>query len=83
MGLFRKGNPPIIAKFLRTDLDICSHSRERKTRLIADCPNKYGIIHLKFSDMLQISIPLCQLKKSFSFFTLMVLTESLQIWEYS
>ena len=31
MGLFRKGKTCIIAKFHRTDLVICSHSRERKT----------------------------------------------------
>ena len=30
MGLFRKGNTPIIAKLHRTDQVICSHSRERK-----------------------------------------------------
>ena len=30
MRLFRKGNIRIIAKFHRTDLVICSHSRERK-----------------------------------------------------
>ena len=31
MGLFRKGKTYIIAKFHRTDLVICSHSREGKT----------------------------------------------------
>ena len=31
MGLFRKGKTCIIAKFLRTDLVICSHSREGET----------------------------------------------------
>ena len=31
MGLFRKGKTSIIAKFHRTDLVICSHSREGKT----------------------------------------------------
>ena len=31
MGLFRKGKTLIIAKFHRTDLVICSHSREGKT----------------------------------------------------
>ena len=31
MGLFRKGKTHIVAKFLRTDLDICSHSREGET----------------------------------------------------
>ena len=30
MELFRKGKTCIIAKFYRTDLVICSHSRERK-----------------------------------------------------
>ena len=30
-GLFRKGNTCIIANFNRTDLVICSHSREGKT----------------------------------------------------
>ena len=30
-GLLRKGETCIIAKFQRTDLVICSHSRERKT----------------------------------------------------
>ena len=30
LGLFRKGKTHIIAKFLRTDLVICSHSREEK-----------------------------------------------------
>ena len=32
LGLFRKGKTCIIAKFYRTDLLICSHSRERETR---------------------------------------------------
>ena len=36
MGLFRKGKTRIIAKFLRTDLVICSHSRQGKTRLITE-----------------------------------------------
>ena len=31
LGLFRKGKTRIIAKFLPTDLVICSHSREGKT----------------------------------------------------
>ena len=31
MGLFRKGKTCIIAKFLWTDLVICSHSREGET----------------------------------------------------
>ena len=31
MGLFRKGKTCNIAKFQRTDLVICSHSREGKT----------------------------------------------------
>ena len=31
LDLFRKGESRTIAKFHRTDLDICSHSRERKT----------------------------------------------------
>ena len=31
LGLFRKGKTCILAKFHRTDLVICSHSRERKT----------------------------------------------------
>ena len=31
LGLFRKGKTHITAKFYRTDLVICSHSRERKT----------------------------------------------------
>ena len=31
LGLFRKGKTHIIAKFHRTDLVICSHSREEKT----------------------------------------------------
>ena len=31
MGLFRKGTMHIIAKLHRTDLVICSHSREGKT----------------------------------------------------
>ena len=31
MGLFRKGKTCIIAKFLTTDLAICSHSREGET----------------------------------------------------
>ena len=31
IGLFRKGKTRIIAKFHRTDLVICSHSRNRKT----------------------------------------------------
>ena len=31
MGLFRKGENRIVAKFHRTDLVIYSHSRERKT----------------------------------------------------
>ena len=35
LGLFRKGKTSIIAKFHRTDLVLCSHSRERKTDLIA------------------------------------------------
>ena len=34
-GLFRKGKTHIIAKFLRTDSVICSHSREGKPCLIA------------------------------------------------
>ena len=35
LGFFRKGNTHIIVKFYRTDLVICSHSREGITRLIA------------------------------------------------
>ena len=31
MGLFRTGKTGIISKFYRTDLVICSHSREGKT----------------------------------------------------
>ena len=31
LGLFRKGKTQFIAKFHRTDLVICSHSREGKT----------------------------------------------------
>ena len=31
LGLFRKGKTLIISKFHRTDLYICSHSREGKT----------------------------------------------------
>ena len=31
LGLFRKGKSLIIAKFHRTDLVICSHSKERKS----------------------------------------------------
>ena len=34
LGLFRLGKTRIIAKFLRADLVICSHSREGKPRLI-------------------------------------------------
>ena len=30
LGLFRKGKTHVIAKFHRTDLVICSHSREEK-----------------------------------------------------
>ena len=35
LGLFSKGKTHIIAEFHRTDLITCSHSRERKTYLIA------------------------------------------------
>ena len=35
-GPARKDRPRIIAHFFTTDLAICSHSRERKTRLIAE-----------------------------------------------
>ena len=31
VGLFRKAKTHVIAKFHRTDIVICSHSRERKT----------------------------------------------------
>ena len=31
LGFFRKGKIGIMAKFHRTDLDICSHSREPKS----------------------------------------------------
>ena len=31
MGLLRKGKTPVEAKFQRTDLAICCHSREGKT----------------------------------------------------
>ena len=34
LGLFRKGKICIIGKFHRTDLGICSHSREGKTHLV-------------------------------------------------
>ena len=40
MGLFRKSKIRIIAKFLRTDLVICSHSREGKKNVLQ--PKKYG-----------------------------------------
>ena len=36
LGLFRKSTIHIIAKFHRTDLVICSHSREGKPCLIAE-----------------------------------------------
>ena len=36
LGLFRKGKTRITAKLRRTDLIICSHSREGKPSLIAE-----------------------------------------------
>ena len=36
LGLLSKDKTLIIAEFHRTDVDICNHSRERKSRLIAE-----------------------------------------------
>ena len=36
LGLFGKSETDIIAKFHRTDLVICSHSKKRRCRLIAE-----------------------------------------------
>ena len=49
MGLFKKGNTGIIAKFRRTDLVIFSHSREGKTPFYSRINKIYSLKRVKVS----------------------------------
>ena len=54
MGLFRKGETGIIAKFHETDLDIWSHSREGKTPSYS----QINTVITKYFLVLQMELPL-------------------------
>ena len=52
LGVFRKGKTHIIAKFHRTDLVICSHSREGKTPFYNQIYTGYILHSLKLQNHL-------------------------------
>ena len=71
MGLFRKGKTRITAKFHWTDLEVCSHSRERKT-LSYSQKNTVDLDQVVHNDELFFVLPVrCSLDEIFlSFFCL-------------
>ena len=70
MGLFRKGKTRITAKFHWSDLEVCSHSRERKT-LSYSQKNTVDLDQVVHNDELIFKIPVrCSLDEIFLIFCL-------------